>query len=72
MRTKTIINPDKEFVNEIKHDLKGNNGFCPCKLVHIPENKCPCKDFKEQQKAGTPGACSCGLYLIVEDDDAGE
>lgn len=64
---KTILNPDKDYVKEIKQDLKGNNGFCPCKLVHIPENKCPCKDFKEQQKAGRPGACTCGLYLIVED-----
>ena len=69
MRTKTIINPDADYVKEIKRDLKGNNGFCPCKLVHIPEYKCPCVEFKEMQKRGEPGACTCGLYLIVEAED---
>lgn len=69
MRTKTITNPDKEFVSEIKKDLKGNNGYCPCKLVHIPDNKCPCKEFRDMKASGTVGACSCGLYLIVEDDE---
>lgn len=64
---KVITNPDEEYVREIKHDLKGNNGYCPCKLVHIPENKCPCKEFRDMKAEGKLGACSCGLYLIVED-----
>lgn len=64
---KVILNPDEDYVKEIKHDLKGNNGYCPCKLVHIPENKCPCKEFKDMKAKGEPGTCTCGLYLIVED-----
>lgn len=27
---KININPDKEFVNDMRKALKDNNGFCPC------------------------------------------
>lgn len=66
---KTILNPDEDYVKEIKQDLKGNNGYCPCKLVHIPENKCPCKEFREMKASGKPGMCSCGLYILVDEEN---
>lgn len=29
---KININPDKEFVSDMRKALKDNNGFCPCSL----------------------------------------
>ena len=52
-------NPDKEVVKEIREKLKESNGYCPCKLLHTEENKCMCKEFREQTE---PGYCHCGLY----------
>lgn len=51
---KTIRNPDDIFVRNLKKRIKDNNGYCPCKLVKKPENKCPCKDFKDGH------GCDCG------------
>lgn len=56
---KIIINPDKEIVKQIQEALKDNDGYCPCKVAHTPENKCMCKDFREQEE----GECHCGLYI---------
>lgn len=50
---------DKELEAEVLEALKKNDGYCPCKLEHIPDNKCMCKDFREQEN----GECHCGLYV---------
>lgn len=57
---KITVNPDKEFVTMFRESLKENDGYCPCKLIKCDENKCMCKEFKEQEK---DGYCHCGLYL---------
>ena len=57
MKHKLVLNPDTEFVKGQKKRIKQNSGFCPCKLERIPENKCPCKDLREE------GECHCGLYI---------
>ena len=54
-----ILNPNKELVEEVRRKLKENDGYCPCKLLHIEENKCMCKEFREQME----GECHCGLYV---------
>ena len=54
---KFVINPDAEFVKGLRRRIKNNSGFCPCRLEKIPDNKCPCKDFREN------GECCCGLYV---------
>lgn len=59
------VNPDKEFANEIRKAVRANNGYCPCKIEHIPENKCMCHDFQNQRS----GMCHCGLYIKQEDGD---
>ena len=64
---KITTNPDKEFVQEIKKQLKANNGYCPCSLERSPDTKCMCKEFREMLERGESGSCHCGLY-IVEDD----
>ena len=53
------INPDKEFVREMRKAIKDNNGYCPCKLEHTPDTKCMCKEFREMEE----GTCHCGLYI---------
>lgn len=57
MRQGFMINPDSEFVRNLKKRIKSNSGYCPCKLSKLPENKCPCNDFRNN------GSCDCGLYI---------
>ena len=57
------INPDTEYVKEVRRQLKANNGYCPCKLEHKPENKCMCRDFNDMCERGETGMCHCGLYI---------
>lgn len=64
---KIKINSDKEIVELVKKGLKDNDGFCPCKVIHLPENKCMCEDFRNQKESGF---CRCGLYYKeVEDSE---
>ena len=57
---KININPDKEFVNDMRKALKDNNGFCPCSLEKNEDTKC--KEFREMAS----GTCHCGLYTKTE------
>lgn len=59
-------NPDKEYVKQIKQQLKDNNGFCPCKIDKTPDTKCMCKEFRDMVKRGEAGECHCGLYIAEE------
>lgn len=52
-----VPNPDKDFVKNLKKKIKSNNGFCPSKIEHIAENKCPCKEYS------CTGNCLCGMYI---------
>ncbi len=65
---KVIMNPDEEYVKEIKDGLKDNNGYCPCRLIHIQKYKCMCEEFREMIKNNQPGTCHCGLYILVEEE----
>ena len=56
---KVKVNPDKEFVAEMKRQIKENNGHCPCSLVKNADTKCMCKEFREMEE----GTCHCGLYF---------
>lgn len=57
------INPDKEFVAEMRQALAENDGYCPCMIEKTPETKCMCHDFIENVESGP---CHCGLYHKVE------
>ena len=48
-KSKFHLNPDAEIVKNIREGLKRTGGYCPCRLQHIPENICICKEFKEQR-----------------------
>lgn len=56
---KIRLNDDAELVADIKRQLKENDNYCPCRIQKIPENKCMCKEFREQES----GECHCGLYI---------
>lgn len=60
-----IKNTNESAVEEITMALKANEGYCPCKLTHISDNKCMCKEFREQNS----GWCSCGLYKKVLENE---
>ena len=57
------LNEDKVVVERIKKGLKEKDGFCPCKLGKLPENKCMCEEFKAQiADPEFEGYCHCMLY----------
>lgn len=56
---KIKVNPDKDFVKEMRNSLKDNSGYCPCSPFKNEDTKCMCKNFREQTETGY---CHCGLY----------
>ena len=65
MRTRISVNSDQYIVAEVRKALAANEGYCPCKLVHTPDTKCMCREFREQSS----GMCHCGLYIKTEVED---
>ena len=62
------LNPDKEVVKAIKEGLKRKGGYCPCKREITEDNKCMCKEFRDQIKdENFEGYCHCMLYYKYKD-----
>ncbi len=62
------LNDNKEIVKKIKEGLAKKDGFCPCKLGKLPENKCMCKEFCDQiADPDFEGYCHCMLYYKSRD-----
>ncbi len=59
-----LINPNKEFAEEMLERIKVNDGYCPCSLVKVPDLKCICREFRETDE----GFCHCGLYFKQKDE----
>ncbi len=60
---KVRLNTDKETVRQVREGLKAKDGYCPCKVARIPENKCMCEEFKAQiADPNFEGYCHCMLY----------
>lgn len=60
---KVRFNEDAEMVKRIQEGLKKKDGYCPCRLERIEDNKCICKEFREQiADPDFEGYCHCGLY----------
>lgn len=58
-----VLNPDSEVVKTIKKGLEKTGGYCPCKRAHTEENRCVCKEFREQiADPEFEGFCHCMLY----------
>ena len=63
MKPKVRFNDNKEIVETIKAGLKAKGGYCPCRLEKNEENKCICKEFREQiADPNFEGYCHCMLY----------
>ena len=57
------LNEDKEMVRIVKEGLKKTGGYCPCRMERSEENKCICKEFREQiADPAYQGYCHCMLY----------
>lgn len=56
---KISLNPDKDFVKEMRDALKDNSGYCPCRIEKTKDTKCMCREFVESNESGY---CHCGLY----------
>lgn len=57
------LNPDAEVVKTVRDGLKRTGGYCPCRLSRTPENKCICKEFRDQMNdPDFEGFCHCMLY----------
>lgn len=65
-----ILNQDRDFVDEVREQIKASNGHCPCSLPYArnKDTKCKCKKFRDMIARGEYGYCGCGLYQNVEDD----
>lgn len=60
---KVEYNKDKEVVEMIKEGLKRKGGYCPCRVKMTEDNKCMCKEFREQiADPNFEGYCHCKLY----------
>lgn len=69
VRTMAIrLNEDTEMVAKIKEGLKKKGGYCPCRLEITEDNKCICKEFREQMAdPDFEGYCHCMLYYKSKD-----
>ena len=60
---KIEFNKNEEVVKAIKKGLELNGGYCPCRREKTEDNKCMCKEFREQIKdPNYEGYCHCMLY----------
>ena len=60
---KITLNPDPEVVKMIREGLKRTGGYCPCRAQRIEENRCMCKEFRDQiDDPEYEGFCHCMLY----------
>ncbi|MGN0635888.1 MAG: ferredoxin-thioredoxin reductase catalytic domain-containing protein [Acutalibacteraceae bacterium] len=66
---KITLNPDAQIVQTVREGLRQRDGYCPCRREKTPENKCMCKEFREQIADPTfEGFCHCMLYYKSNED----
>ena len=57
------VNPDKEIADAVREGLKRKGGYCPCRFEINDDNKCMCKEFRDQLADDNfEGFCHCYLY----------
>ena len=60
---KVKLNENKEVVKTVKEGLKQTGGYCPCRMERTEENKCMCREFREQiDDSDFEGYCHWMLY----------
>ena len=62
------LNENAEIVARVKEGLQKKGGYCPCRLQKTEDNKCMCKEFREQiADPEFEGYCHCLLYYKSKD-----
>ncbi len=62
------INENNEIVKAVRNGLKEKDGYCPCRVGKLPQNKCICEEFKAQMAdPDFEGYCHCMLYFKFKD-----
>ena len=62
------LNDNKELVAKIKEGLEKKGGYCPCRLERTEDNKCICREFREQMAdPDFEGYCHCMLSYKSRD-----
>ena len=57
------LNDDAEIVARIKEGPAKTGGYCPCRIKRTDDEKCICKEFREQiADPNFEGFCHCRLY----------
>lgn len=65
---KITLNPNEELVQTVKAGLEKTGGYCPCRMEKTEENKCMCREFREQiEDENFEGYCHCMLYYKSND-----
>ncbi len=65
---KVELNTNQEIVAAVRKGLEKTGGYCPCRLERIEDNKCMCKEFREQMEdPNFSGFCHCMLYYKSND-----
>ena len=60
---KVRLNENQEIVDAIREGLERTGGYCPCRIERIEDNKCMCKEFRDQiADPEYEGYCHCYLY----------
>lgn len=62
------LNEDKKTAELLQEGLRRKGGYCPCRLEKTEDNKCMCKEFREQiADPDFEGYCHCKLYYKSKD-----
>lgn len=57
------LNENKSVVEKLQMVMAANGGYCPCRLLHSPDNICVCAEFRKQiADPEFEGFCHCKLY----------
>ena len=66
---KIVLDPDAAVVETVRDGLKRTGGYCPCRLERTEENKCMCREFREQiADPDFEGYCHCMLYYKYREE----
>ncbi len=68
-KRRIVENDNREIAEMIREGLKKKEGYCPCRLAKTEENKCMCREFREQiADPAFEGLCHCRLYKKYYED----
>ena len=60
---KVRFNENEEIVRTVQEGLKKTGGYCPCRRERTEDNRCMCREFREQiADPEFEGYCHCMLY----------